>query len=96
MRDCPVEVFSKKNRRRRGAVMMEYVILATLIAAAAMIAIVVFGRTVVRESNVAAHATTGNGNKAATAQQGYQQEVKADREQAENYNKTFSDAGKCP
>lgn len=80
------------NGFRRGAVMMEYVILAVLIAAAALVAVIVIGRTVVRESNVAAHGMTGKGSVAASAAEGYQQETEEDVKQAVRFNRQFSDA----
>ena len=45
-----------RNIRKRHAVMMEYVIIAVLIAAAVVVAVIMFGKNVSAEMNVATQA----------------------------------------
>lgn len=75
-----------------GAVMMEYVIVAVLVAAAAVVAIAYFGKTIVGETNVAATAVTGQGNKASDLAQEVQQVQKTYQQEAVDSSKKFSDS----
>ena len=79
-------------RCRRGAVMMEYVVIAVLIAVACIIAVVVFNRSIIRSSDVAAKAATGRGSRAGEAAQTYQADTEADIKEAEKFPGKLSDA----
>ena len=79
-------------RGRRGAVMMEYVVLAVLIAAACVVAVVVFGRGIVRNTDIMNKATVGRGSRAGEAAEIYQQDVADDVKEAKKFANTFSDA----
>lgn len=75
-----------------GAVMMEYVIVAVLVAAAAVVAIAYFGKTIVGQTNVAATATTGQGNAAADVAEEVQKVQKDYQDEAVKASKKFSDS----
>ena len=76
---------------RKGAVMMEYVIVAVLVAAACVIAVVVFGRGVVRNTDLMNKAASGRGSRAGEAAEIYQQDVEADVKEAQKFPSQFSD-----
>ncbi|MBO7482300.1 MAG: hypothetical protein J6U17_00240 [Kiritimatiellae bacterium] len=76
---------------RRGAVMMEYVVLAVLIAAACVIAVIVFGRGVVRNTDLMNKAAAGRGSRASEAAEIYQGDVEEDVKEAQKFTSQFSD-----
>jgi len=89
--DC-ASAARRPRRLRRGAVMMEYVILAVLIAAACVIAVIVFGRGVVRNTDLMSKAAAGRGSRAGEAAQIYQKDAEDDIREAQKFPGKFSDA----
>ena len=81
-------------KMRRGAALMEYVIVAVLIAAACLIGVIVFGRGIIRDSDIMNKAATGRGQRAGEAAEIYRADAEADVKEAEKFPKEFSDAGK--
>ena len=73
--------------------MMEYVIVAVLIAAACLVGIVVFGRGIVRNTDIATKAAAGRGVRAGEAAEVYQADAEADIKEAEKFPREFSDVG---
>lgn len=84
---------SKKHgfRMRRGAVMMEYVVVAVLVAAACVVAVVVFGRGIVRNTDLMSKAAAGRGVRAGEAAAVYQADAEADVKEAQKFANQFSD-----
>ena len=80
-------------KMRRGAVMMEYVIVAVLIAVACLVGVIVFGRGVVRNTDLATKAAAGRGVRAGEAAEIYRGDTEADVKEAEKFPKEFSDVG---
>lgn len=80
-------------KMRRGAALMEYVIVAVLIAAACLIGVIVFGRGIVRNTDIMNKATAGRGQRAGEAAETYRADADADVKEAEKFPKEFSDAG---
>jgi len=78
------------NRKlvKKHAVMMEYVILAVLIAAAVVVAVMVFGRSVKSEFNVATKAMT-DAKTAETDQQNLQWDNDANTKKATDHAKNM-------
>lgn len=73
--------------QKKHAVMMEYVIIAVLVAAAVVVAVIMFGKTVSQEMNVATEAMVAPG-KAQTRQEGLRSDLSKKTEKAEkNTNK---------
>ena len=89
-------MFSRNGRR--GAVTLEMVVLSVLVAVAVTVAIIVFGQTIVRSSDIADRALVGKGNNAAKAVvctvEGYQKQVGDDTKEAMKFTEEFSDADK--
>lgn len=80
-------------KMRRGAVLMEYVIVAVLIAAACLVGVVVFGRGIIRNADVATKAASGRGVRAGEAAEIYRADAEADMKEAEKFPREFSDVG---
>lgn len=78
---------------RRGAALMEYVIVAVLIAVACLVGVVVFGRGVVRNADIATKAAAGRGVRAGEAAEIYRADAEADIKEAEKFPREFSDVG---
>ena len=76
----------KKTLIKKHAVMMEYVIVAVLIAAAVVVAVMVFGRTVKDEFNVASTSMV-DASKADTKQQSLKTSVKDNTDTATTHAK---------
>lgn len=76
----------KKMLVKKHAVMMEYVIIAVLIAAAVVVAVMVFGRTVKDEFNVASTSMV-DASKADQKQQSLKSAVKDNAETATMHTK---------
>ena len=70
----------------KGAVMMEYVIIAVLIAAAVVVAVIMFGKNVSSEMNVATKAMS-DAKGAATAQKDVQTQADKDVKSAQQHEK---------
>ena len=83
----------QSRRRRRGAVLMEYVIVAVLIAVACLVGIIVFGRGIIRNTDIATKAASGRGVRAGEAAEVYRQDTDEDIKEAEKFLKEFSDVG---
>jgi len=77
-----------KKLVKKHAVMMEYVIIAVLIAAAVVVAVMVFGRTVKSEFNVASTAMV-NASSAQTQQKNLETAVKTQTGQATDHAKSM-------
>ena len=71
--------------------MMEMVIICVLIAAACVIAVVVFGRTVVRNTDLMDKGLVGRGNRAGEASEQYGKDVADDMKEAVKFTGEFSD-----
>ena len=78
-------------KMRRGAVLVEYVIVAVLIVAACLIGVVVFGRGIIRNTDLMNKATSGRGVRAGEAAEIYRADAEADMKEAEKFPKEFSD-----
>ena len=74
--------------KKKHAVMMEYVIIAVLIAAAVVVAVIMFGKTVSKEMNVATEAMV-NPSSAATSQQDARSKASANKEAAKKHANTM-------
>ena len=74
--------------QKKHAVMMEYVIIAVLIAAAVVVAVIMFGKNVSREMNVATRSMT-DAKGAADYQKNNQQNAKDDIKKAEEHEKNM-------
>ena len=72
---------------------MEYVIVAVLIAAACLVGVIVFGRGIVRNTDIMNKAAAGRGNRAGEAAEIYRADTAADLKEAEKFPKEFSDVG---
>jgi len=81
------------RRSRRGAALMEYVIVALLIAAACLVGVIVFGRGIVRNTDIATKTAAGRGVRAGEAAEIYRADADADIKEAEKFPKEFSDVG---
>ena len=81
-------------KMRRGAALMEYVIVALLIAAACLVGVVVFGRGIIRNADIATKGAAGRGLRAGEAAEIYSTDAEADLKEAEKFPKEFSDGGK--
>lgn len=91
--DNVIPPLHRAAKRRRGAVLMEYVIVAVLIAVACLVGIVVFGRGIVRNTDIATKAAAGRGVRAGEAAEIYRVDADADIKEAEKFPKEFSDVG---
>lgn len=80
-------------RSKRGAALMEYVIVAVLIAAACLVGVVVFGRGIIRNADIATKAGAGRGVRAGEAVEIYRADAEADIKEAEKFPREFSDVG---
>ncbi|MBQ2625606.1 MAG: hypothetical protein IJG18_10985 [Kiritimatiellae bacterium] len=85
--------FRRAAEMRRGAALMEYIIAAVLIAVACLIAVIVFGRGIVRNTDIMNKATVGRGQRAGEAAEIYRADTEADVKEAEKFPAEFSDAG---
>ena len=74
--------------RKKHAVMMEYVIIAVLIAAAVVVAVIMFGKNVSREMNVATRSMT-DAKGAETAQKEVKQGTADDIKKANEHEKNM-------
>ena len=77
-----------KQITKKHAVMMEYVIIAVLIAAAVVVAVIMFGKNVSKELNVATQAMSDAG-KAADAQGKMPGEAAKDIKKASEHEKAM-------
>ena len=77
-----------KQITKKHAVMMEYVIIAVLIAAAVVVAVIMFGKNVSKEMNVATQAMSDAGG-AATAQAQVQSGTAKDIKKANEHEKAM-------
>ena len=77
-----------KQITKNHAVMMEYVIIAVLIAAAVVVAVIMFGKNVSKEMNVATQAMSDAGS-AADSQQKIQTEAAKDIKKASEHEKSM-------
>lgn len=77
-----------KQITKKHAVMMEYVIIAVLIAAAVVVAVIMFGKNVSKEMNVATQAMSDAG-KAAEAQGKMPGEAAKDIKKANEHEKAM-------
>ena len=94
MHDCSEpNVKTTAMRGRRGAALMEYVVVAVLIAAACLVGVVVFGRGIVRNADIATKAASGRGVRAGEAADIYRADTEADIKEAEKFPREFSDVG---
>lgn len=78
-----------KKLKKMHAVMMEYVIVAVLIAAAVVVAVLVFGRTVKSEFNVATTSMV-DADKAERQQGDIQKNVDANNQTASDHAKAMN------
>lgn len=78
---------------RSGAALMEYVIVAVLIAVACLVGVVVFGRGIIRNTDIMGKGATGRGARAGEAAETYRADAEADIKEAEKFPREFSDAG---
>ena len=82
-----------RTRCRRGAALMEYVVVAVLIAVACLVGVVVIGRGIVRNTDIATKAASGRGVRAGEAAEIYRADAEADIKEAEKFPREFSDVG---
>ena len=75
-------------RTKKHAVMMEYVIIAVLVAAAVVVAVLMFGKNVSKEMNVATQAMS-DAKAAETAQKDVQTGTTSDIKKAETHEKNM-------
>ncbi|MBO4632930.1 MAG: hypothetical protein J5858_13480 [Lentisphaeria bacterium] len=78
----------QKLIRRKHAVMMEYVIIAVLVAAAVVVAVLMFGKNVSSEMNVATKAMS-DAKGAATDQKTIQTQAPQDIKKAQDHEKSM-------
>ena len=78
----------KFKSQKKHAVMMEYVIIAVLIAAAVVVAVIMFGKNVSKEMNVATQSMT-YAKGAATTQQNLKNEAAKDIKAANEHEKNM-------
>ena len=71
--------------------MMEMVVISVLIAAACVIAVVVFGRTIVRNADLMDKGVSGRGNRAGEASEQYRKDAADDIKEAVKFAGEFSD-----
>lgn len=74
-----------------GAVMMEYVVVAVVIAAACALIFAIFGKSIFGQAEVAINATTGEHDRAASAQESVRTDKDAGVSAAVENQNTFSD-----
>lgn len=77
-----------KVSTKKHAVMMEYVIIAVLVAAAVVVAVIMFGKNVSSEMNVATQAMS-DAKGAATAQKDIQSNAASDIKKASDHEKSM-------
>jgi len=77
-----------KIQSKKHAVMMEYVIIAVLIAAAVVVAVIMFGKNVSSEMNVATQAMS-DAKGAETSQQTIQEQAASDIKKASEHEKSM-------
>lgn len=85
--------FRRAAKMRRGAALMEYVIVAVLIAAACLVGVIVFGRGIIRNTDIMNKATVGRGQRAGEAVEIYRADTEADVKEAGKFPNEFSDVG---
>ena len=78
----------KSKTQKKHAVMMEYVIIAVLIAAAVVVAVIMFGKNVSKEMNVATQSMT-DAKGAETAQKEVKQGTADDIKKANEHEKNM-------
>lgn len=78
-------------RCRKGLALMETVVLCVMIAAAVVVAVIVFGHTVWRGTDIMKGATAGYGLESGKAAQEYSGQTKSDTDSAAKFPKQFSD-----
>ena len=78
----------KSKTQKKHAVMMEYVIIAVLIAAAVVVAVIMFGKNVSSEMNVATKSMS-DAKGAATAQKDIQTQSEKDIKAANEHEKAM-------
>ena len=94
MSSCVKTTYRRERLRgRRGAALMEYVVVVVLIAAACLVGIIVFGRGIVRNADIATKAASGRGGRAGEAAEVYRADAEADIKEAEKFPREFSDVG---
>ena len=79
--------------KRKHAVMMEYVIIAVLVAAAVVVAVIMFGKNVSSEMNVATQAMSDAGG-AETSQKDIQTNAPKDIKKAQGHEKAMHNYNK--
>lgn len=77
-----------RSIRKRHAVMMEYVIIAVLIAAAVVVAVIMFGKNVTAEMNVATQAMS-DAKGAETSQKNVETNAGIDIDKANDHEKAM-------
>ncbi len=77
-----------RSIRKRHAVMMEYVIIAVLIAAAVVVAVIMFGKNVSKEMNVATQAMS-DAKGAETSQKNLEKDAASDISKANEHEKAM-------
>lgn len=77
-----------KIQKRKHAVMMEYVIIAVLIAAAVVVAVIMFGKNVSSEMNVATQAMS-DAKGAEASQKAIQTQATSDIKKANDHEKAM-------
>ena len=78
----------KFKSQKKHAVMMEYVIIAVLIAAAVVVAVIMFGKNVSKEMNVATQSMT-DAKGAETAQKAVKNDAAGDIKKANEHEKAM-------
>lgn len=78
-------------KSRHGSVMMEMVVICVLIAAACVIAMIVFGRAIVRNTDLMDKGVVGRGNRAGEVSEQYRKDAADDIKEAVKFNGEFSD-----
>ena len=86
-------MFRRAAKMRRGAALMEYVIVAVLIAVACLVGVIVFGRGIIRNTDIMGKAASGKGARAGEASEIYRADTEADLKEAEKFPNAFSDVG---
>lgn len=83
----------RSAKMRRAATLIEYVVVAVLVAAACLVGVVVFGRGIVRNADIATKTASGRGVRAGEAAEIYRADTEADIKEAEKFPREFSDVG---
>ena len=81
------------RRGKCGAGAIEYVVIAVLIAAACLVGVIVFGRGIIRNTDIMDKGISGRGERAGEAAEIYRADTADDVKEAKKFPREFSDIG---